>query len=423
MVWVLLLLSLAQADPVVDLLSGVFDKVEPRKTAAGDYVLVATEPVETGDALAAISLRECLVSFDSFPLSPLLANQTSDVQLVTRLLYERFLAPNDTLIAQWVRSLPRQVTNSFGWKPEALAEMQRANVFGQDLGSSTEMDAKLTELNETFGSNPAFPQVILNRENFLWGYAQMFRRCGGLRKSVWAEAHNITINETEEGQTMGLVCFPLLDLPGYCASTLTLRSGVQLTKIENEWLGVLYAERNFKVGQRFCMGYPHTPSGSLLYLKGITVEKNRFDFAWVEVQGSGKVACPGSKPWVNKCHFGIEYNGLSRLMLQFLREDRVGGSLPAIAKSASLYDFYHNLTVTAANETSRDFLLSVAQYRRHAMNLFRMPYPRSLRELRRDTSLNQALRTFSISTYMIPYNQLEHVDRTLLKMLARELQL
>jgi len=418
MVLLLLLLSLAQADPVVDLLASVFDKVEPRRTTAGEYVLVATEPVEIGDALAAISLRECLTSFDPFPLSALLTNQSSDVQLVTRLLYERFLAPNDTLIAQWVRSLPRQVTNSFGWKPEALAELQRANVFGQPLGSSAEMETKLQELNETLGNNTAFPAIVMNKENFFWGYAQMFRRCAGLRKSVWAEAHNITINETE-GQTMGSVCFPLLDLPGYCTSTLARKTGVQLTKIETEWLGVLYAERDFKVGQRFCMGYPQTPSGTMLYLKGVAVEKNRFDYAWVEVQGSGRVACPGAKPWVSKCHFGIEYNGLSRSLLQFLREDRVGSSLPPIPKSTSLFDFY----LSPANHTSADFLLTVVQYRRHANSLFRMPYPRSLRELRRNQTLNPALRTFSISTFMIPYNHLEHVDRTLLKMLVRELQL
>lgn len=415
----LLLLCLVQADPVVEVLSQVFDKVEPRRTAAGDYVLVVKEPVEVGDALAVLSLREALVSYDPFPLSPFLANQTQDVHLVMRLLYERFLSSNDTLIGQWIRSLPRQVTNSFGWKADALAELHRVNVFHHDLGSTSDLDSKLKHLNETVGSNPEFPEILLNRDNFLWGYAQMFRRCSGIRHGIWAETYNVTVNDTEE---MGVVCFPLLDLPGYCTSSLTQQPGLQLTQVGAEWYGILYAERNFTVGQRFCMGYPRINSASLLYLKGITLEKNMFDYAVVEVQGSGKIACPGGKPWVTKCHFGIEYNGVNRLMLQFLRDDRFGSSLPIIPKSMSIYDFYLNLTASG-NETSHDFLHSLTHYRRLTSSLFQLPYPRSLRHLRRDRVLNPALRAYSISTYMIPYNHLEHVDRTLLKILSSELQL
>jgi len=113
------------------------------------YSMKATEPIERGDHILAVTQKVCITSFDPYPWKHLFEGADEQVSMMGRLVYERFtrFAPDD-ISNLYVQTLPSEVTSPLLWSEEDVEYLVSLDERRWDMKMPIPFDESYTKFQE-----------------------------------------------------------------------------------------------------------------------------------------------------------------------------------------------------------------------------------------------------------------------------------
>lgn len=394
-------------------------RVKPTK-GLHDYFLTATEDIHPGDIVAKIPLSLAVTSFDAFPLLGLFNDDSADNKVIARILYERFYGTNGTFAKRWIDTFPTNTTNLFLLPDEDLQSIRKYDSFGlwdDRVNVSFGYDNFAKRMKNVQSQYP----LMTTLSAFLWGQAQVYKRCFSLAKTEWKLARKLHILTEDEG-IQGMACYPLVDLAGFCKFEPPIYP--QALSIASDTISVslvLKSEFPFKAKQRFCMNIGEYNTFQIMLFQGLSYPYNPYDTLKVGLQ-LGDFGCSGEIEG-KTCQFTLKTNEISMDIVAQFRSLRAKKQISALSATE-----FASFSLSAPIKPQKELILSLLSYRSLLIQaLFQVPQ-HSLRETYRKltniTEEREQLKlNFAVSVWAGPYVHRGKLERMLLKVLFSSLKL
>ena len=385
-----------------------------------EYFLTASEDIRPGDVVARLPLALAVASFDAFPLLALFVDDSEENKVIARMLYERFYGADGTFAKRWIDTFPANLTNLFLWTDADLQLVRQYDAFGlwDDKVNVSAGYANFARRMRAVQSQ--YPQMT-GRDVFLWGQAQVYRRCFSLTKADWKQARKLhTLVGDDEVE--GMACYPLVDLAGFCRlETPAYQQSLSIVVDSISASLVLKSEFAFKASERFCMSVGEYNTFQLMLYQGLAFPYNPYDTLRLGLPRAD-FGCNGEIQGEN-CQFTLKTNKISAELISQLRSSRAQKAIPILPESQLL-----SYCLSAPLPAQTELISSLLSYRSLLLQtLFQIPQ-HSLRStfrlLSNATEERERLAlTFAVSVWAGPYVQLGKLERVLLKGLYRSLKL
>ena len=394
-------------------------RVKPTRSLQ-HYFLTATEDIQPGDVVAKIPLALAVTSFDAFPLLGLFNDDSEDNKVIARFLYERFYGTNGTFAKRWIDFFPANATNLFLLPDADLQSIRKYDSFGLwddhvNISSGYASFAKRMRIVQ--GQYP----LMATLNAFLWGQAQVYKRCFSLAKTEWKLARKLYVLSEDEG-IQGLACYPLIDLAGFCKFEPPIYP--QALSIASDPISVslvLKSEFAFKASERFCMNIGEYNTFQIMLYQGLAFPYNPYDTLKVGLQ-LADFGCSGEIEG-NTCQFTLITNQVSKELIAQFRSSRAQKRVSALPV-VELVSF----CLKAPTKEQKELILSLLSYRSLLLQtLFQIPQHSlrsTFRQLTNTTEERERLAlTFAVSVWAGPYIHRGKLERVLLKVLLSSLKL
>jgi len=389
------------------------------------HSFVVSRPIQKGLPVLVMDPEYILTSFDAYPWAPLFEDAPAHIQLMARLIYEKFEGNENSLIYNYLGTLPL----------EYHLMVNFTNSDWQLLDKHRTFERRIVDVVDVVNTHPVFVDTVKNStvrsevlelESWKWAYCTATSRAFAIGRGLWKQLKGYAPVPADNFYE-GLALAPFLDLPNH--SPLPLKYRHRNMAIEKPFaLGTnprgmyLLADRDFpEVGVEFTYSYGNLTNLGLLAQFGFILDKNLDDIF------------PVLTPIPGPC-FAIKNEEACEYIMQAyeLNTDLLHHVLTAIEPEADLIpasvilEYYEDLP--RKQMTKGKFLAALKQYREHLVRIRREEFKQALRTARRQLAearedREKLLIRYGVSEKVLVYEHLKLTDRTLLALVAGDLAL
>lgn len=389
------------------------------------HSFVVSKPIQKGLPVLVIDPEYILTSFDAYPWAPLFEDAPAHIQLMARLIYEKFEGNEDSLIYHYMGTLPL----------EYHLMVNFTNSDWQLFDKHRSFERRIVDVVDVVNTHPVFVDTVKNStvksevlelETWKWAYCAATSRAFAMGRGLWKQLKGYPPVPADNFYE-GLALAPFLDLPNH--SPLPLKYRRRNMPIEKPFaMGAeprgmyLLADRDYpKTGVEFTYSYGNLTNLGLLAQFGFIIDKNLDDIF------------PVLTPIPGPC-FAIKNEEACEYIMQAyeLNTDLLHHVLTVVEPEAELIsaeiieEYYADLP--RKHMTKGKFLSAMRLYRGHLVRVRNEDFKQPLRIARRLQAEAKEYREnlligYGVSEKVLVYEQLKLTDRTLLALLAADLAL
>ena len=387
------------------------------------HSFVVSRPIHKGNPVLVMDAEYILTSFDAYEWAPLFEDAPPPIQLMARLLYEKFLGNSDSLLYHYVGTLPLEyhllinLTNS-DWQ---LFDKHRT--FARRIVDVIDVLNTHHVFTETIQNSTSKPEV-LELETWKWAYCTSTSRGFGMSRGLWKQLRGYPPVPADSFYD-GLAIAPFLDLPNH--SPLPFKYRERNVRIEKPLaLGTnpngmyLLADRDFRTpGVEFTTSYGNLTNLGLLAQFGFILDKNLDDTFPVLTPIPGPCFAIQHE---DTCEYVMQaYELNTDLLHHMMREVEIGAER---ILAEVIEEYYQDLPKKYM--TKGKVLEAMRRYREEIVRIREEEFKQPLRIARRILKEAKEYREkllirYGISEKVLVYEHLKLLERALLGLVAGDL--
>lgn len=302
----------------------------------GEFVLKTNERIHREDPVLVMDGKFTISTFDTFPLLDLVQNESLDMILITRLLYEKYIAKG-SFISNYVQFMPHEQYCFGNWTLEMIFEYNAKRTFPRDSLFPIEVEkAHRTFLELIEGQE--VPVGLKELESWKWAACIVSSKAANVSKNLWKRLRKFP-EEPGDSTTEGKILIPIFDLVVFKPLPLVYAAESFSPLIVDQGSAYIKADRPFLADSLFSLSREMSANNELLVRFGQVVLKNPYDFLPVRVH---KVEnCRGIDRGNGICEFRLQAFSVNSEM-----REHFSSYLPQISADLSYRDQLQGVSFT-----------------------------------------------------------------------------